>query len=140
LPEHRAHVIDNQKEFPGNAGAFPINPDSKEDRIDKVGGSNIAPGRHPVTGVGRVKDEKPLASQELPPGNPGTTWQALSHEESGGAAKGTGQLKLEEDAKLDWEKKNPGQTYVEPLPRVKQDLPEGSQRSTFSVYLILDSV
>jgi hypothetical protein len=134
------HVQDNQKEFPENKGAFQVNPDAKEDRKDKVGGSNVRPGPDPVTGVGRVKDEKPLASQQLGPGNPGTTWQALSHEESGGAGKGTGQIKLEEDAKKDWEKKHPGQTYVPPLPKVKPELPEGSQRSTFSVHRTLDSL
>jgi hypothetical protein len=138
LPEHMRHVQDNQKEFPQNKGAFDVNPDAKEDRIDKVGGSNVRPGPDPVTGVGRVKDEKPLASQQLGPGNPGTTWQPVSHEESGGAGKGTGQLKLEEDAQKDWEKKNPGKTYQPPLPKVKPELPEGSQRSTFSVYQTMD--
>ena len=53
------HVQDNQKEFPKMKGAFPVNPDAKEDRIAKVDSSNLRPGSHPISGVDHVKDKKP---------------------------------------------------------------------------------
>lgn len=85
LPQHMRHVQDNQDEFPQNKEPFDYNPFGAKERPQKIGGASVGP--HPVTGEPRVKDEKPLASQKIPGSdNPGTTFQALSHKESGGLA------------------------------------------------------
>jgi hypothetical protein len=79
------HVQDNQAEFPQNKEPFDFNPFGAKDRTQKIG--NDPAGPDPVTGEPRVKDEKPLASQKIPGnGNPGTTFQTLSHKESGASA------------------------------------------------------
>ena len=128
LPQHMRHVEDNQKEFPQNAGYFPVNSDGEEDRRHKIGPNTMRAGPDPVTGFPRVKDEKPLASQKLPPGNPGTTFQLLSHKESGLAPLN----KVEQEIRKEEEKKFkaiPGNENKEYEPSKAQPLPDGSHRS-----------
>jgi hypothetical protein len=83
FPEHMGHLQRNQAEFPNNRNPNPVSNESQKKR-NRANALHNVPlgGLHPVTGEGRVRDEKLPAMLHSPHHSTSTTVEYLHRDES----------------------------------------------------------